>query len=289
MTDIERQKLLGAFKRGLEPTLADRDRNAVAIAAKIGAAAAAGAGAAGTTKGASALKLALSAKLKLALFVIGTSGAVAGAYELHSISKASSSSASAPTTTPPTTVAEAVPAATSTSTTPVAAVEPAAAPPELAAARPEVASVVPPHVPPSRTAHGSGAPTSHAANPTAAEPSLAGASEPAPAPRGGDGRTATNPASLGSASLERMTEEIALVRAMHEAIAGHDPARAITLSQDHARRFPDGRLGLEVEGLRIVAECQRSGKTTETARAAASFVSRHPRAPIVDRVRAACE
>lgn len=88
MSDIERQKLLGAFKRGLEPTPADRERNAIALAAKIAAAGAGTGGAAAATKGAvgSALKLALSSKIKLALLVVATGGAVVGAYELRATS-----------------------------------------------------------------------------------------------------------------------------------------------------------------------------------------------------------
>ena len=84
-----------------------------------------------------------------------------------------------------------------------------------------------------------------------------------------------------------MTEEIVLVRAIHSALAERNFARAVALADEYGRRFPQGVLSLEVEGLRVVAQCQAA--PSSAARALASdFAARHPRAPMVDRVRAAC-
>jgi hypothetical protein len=92
-----------------------------------------------------------------------------------------------------------------------------------------------------------------------------------------------------------MAEEVALVRLMNDAVSAHDPPRVRTLAAEHAKRFPNGKLSIEVEGLRVIAMCQEqqgdkaAEKGAPARKVAADFVARYPRAPIVDRVRSSCK
>lgn len=295
MSDIERRKLLGAYKRGLTPSGFVRERNAVAIAAKM-AAASAGAGAAGTTAaakgtlGSKVLQLAASAKVKWMLLFVATSGLAIGVYEFGSTrpsmlatvtSRAAVPASAASASTMPSSSAVAladarvVPASPAPSTPLVIeAPSPAAA---ATSARPRATGAPEPASASSRGARSAGVATV-SASPTANTMTARASIEPSPSI--GSNRSA--PAS------SEMIEEIALVRAMHEALAAQAPARAIALADEHSRRFPQGRLGLEVEGLRIVAECRRTGSSAETMATADAFVQSHPLAPVVDRVRSAC-
>ena len=85
-----------------------------------------------------------------------------------------------------------------------------------------------------------------------------------------------------------MTEEVTLVRLMNDAVTAHDSMRVKTLAAEHASRFPNGKLSIEVEGLRVIAMCQEQQGASSVRKLAMEFAAKYPRAPIVDRVRSSC-
>lgn len=76
------------------------------------------------------------------------------------------------------------------------------------------------------------------------------------------------------------------MRSMNEAASAKDPGRVKQLAAEHARKYPNGGvLGVEVEGLRVIAACQSGNGSKE---AVDNFAKRYPKAPILDRVRSSC-
>lgn len=69
--------------------------------------------------------------------------------------------------------------------------------------------------------------------------------------------------------------ELALVRGAKKALSSGDHGRALSLVQEHARRFPDGTLGRERRATEVRVLCEL-GRGTEAARAAQAFVAAHP-------------
>ena len=101
--------------------------------------------------------------------------------------------------------------------------------------------------------------------------------QPAPAP-------STRSAPVATARAESITAELKAIDAARSALAAGDEARALTLLDDHARRFPRGRLQLEAEVLRIEAMA-RSGNAAAARTRAKAFVDRHPNSVFTPRVR----
>jgi outer membrane protein assembly factor BamD (BamD/ComL family) len=69
-------------------------------------------------------------------------------------------------------------------------------------------------------------------------------------------------------------EELRLLTAAQDALA-HDPARALALAEEHARRHPAGALAQEREVLAIDA-LARAGRRDEAEARAARFRARYP-------------
>jgi hypothetical protein len=84
---------------------------------------------------------------------------------------------------------------------------------------------------------------------------------------------------------ETLTHEVATLRAARAALRAGQPARARALLDEHDRRFPQGRLGIEAEVLRIEA-LALSGDTGAARVRAQQFLARHPDTPYASRVRA---
>ncbi len=84
-----------------------------------------------------------------------------------------------------------------------------------------------------------------------------------------------------------LREEAALVRRARTALHAGDAAGTLAIAEEHARRFPGGRLGAEIAVLRIGAIC-RSGRHDAGRAAAAAFLSAHPSSPLGPRVRSFC-
>lgn len=125
-------------------------------------------------------------------------------------------------------------------------------------------------------------PTTQAATPL---PTEASAPEAEPEPEPVASETATGPApSTKTARAASITEELQAIDAARSAVAAGDGARALKLLDDHARRFPRGRLHLEAEVLRIEALARSGNRAAATTRARA-FVKRHPNSVFTPRVR----
>jgi TolA-binding protein len=122
--------------------------------------------------------------------------------------------------------------------------------------------------------------------PPAVAPAAADESEPEPEPepvqpaaapeRRADPAPTPTPTSI--------TAELNAIDAARSAVAAGDGARALELLDDHARRFPRGRLQLEAEVLRIEA-LARSGKAAVAKQRAKAFVERHPNSVFTPRVK----
>jgi hypothetical protein len=111
--------------------------------------------------------------------------------------------------------------------------------------------------------------------------------------------TAATTASVGGRALHPATtkaaqpaatgvvteEEARVVTDLDTALRVGDMARATTLADEHARRFPNGMLRQEREGARVLIQCARS----PNADAATTFLRAHPRSPMRARILAACE
>lgn len=109
-----------------------------------------------------------------------------------------------------------------------------------------------------------------------------------------DGTTATATTATTTASTTSTTaassslgEETALLRRAHDAIASGDAPQALSLLEQHARRFPTSALEPERSAERVFAYCAEH--ETDAARGAAtSFLTSHPTGPLSDRVRSSC-
>jgi len=102
---------------------------------------------------------------------------------------------------------------------------------------------------------------------------------PVAAPPSASGAAAA-PASSGS-----LQDELALIRAADAALRAGNPARALALTDEHARRFPRGALSEERAGMRILALCAMGNASSSGA---AAFLASHAGSPLAPRIRTAC-
>jgi hypothetical protein len=82
-------------------------------------------------------------------------------------------------------------------------------------------------------------------------------------------------------------EEVHLLTAAQVALRTGKPHRAVFLLDEHARRFPRGRLSDAREVAWMTALCDL-GQTSQARERAERFLSEHPRSPFSDRVRSLC-
>lgn len=87
-------------------------------------------------------------------------------------------------------------------------------------------------------------------------------------------------------AADRFTAEAALLQRAHVAYARHDFSVALTLIEEHRRRFPKGPLAEEREALRVES-LVGAGLAEEARRGAAAFAARFPRSVLLPRVDAA--
>lgn len=86
---------------------------------------------------------------------------------------------------------------------------------------------------------------------------------------------------------DQVLAELALIQRIKEALDADQPARALTLVEQHARSFARGTLIEEREALRVVALCA-DDDPKRGLRAQRSFLRTYPRSAYGDRVRGAC-
>jgi hypothetical protein len=89
------------------------------------------------------------------------------------------------------------------------------------------------------------------------------------------------------ASAPDPAAELELIAAMQSALRAGGSAQALSLAEQHARRFPRGALVQEREGVRAVASCRLADPSLRSGLGAA-FLSRYPGSPYAARVRDAC-
>ena len=87
-----------------------------------------------------------------------------------------------------------------------------------------------------------------------------------------------------ASAQESYAAELALLQRAHATYAVRDFSGTLILVAEHARRFPNGRLSEEREGLRVES-LAGSGRVDETRRAVAAFARRFPRSVLLPRLR----
>lgn len=96
--------------------------------------------------------------------------------------------------------------------------------------------------------------------------------------------TATSTSTPTSLSL---SQETRLVRDANSATRAGDPARALALLDEHARRFPRGVLVEERDAERVLATCA-AGRRDEARALASRFLRTYPGSPMSGRVKSSC-
>lgn len=103
------------------------------------------------------------------------------------------------------------------------------------------------------------------------------ASQPAPtAPAAVSARTSNEaqPVRIGRPRTAEIDDEIPLIKRAHGALA-NDPALALSLAEEHTRRFPQSSLDQERELIAITAQV-RLGRLGQARTQALHFANRHP-------------
>ena len=257
--DRFRPDFIEAARHGLEPTAADRARLRRSIAAQIvgiatvtaTAAGASGASAAGGAAVGGAAVAASAAGSSLLLKVLVGTLALSAVVALGTV-----------------VVRDRQGDASADAGAPVATANAAAAPavaPEGPPATPETRD--PSTVPSSVVAPP--APSALAAHPASALPGGPRVADPAAATEG------------------ELSVETRLLSSAAGALRGGDPRGALTLLDEHRRRFPRGVLSEERDAERVFALCAM-GSEEEARRSAKQFAREHPRSGLAPRVARAC-
>ena len=93
------------------------------------------------------------------------------------------------------------------------------------------------------------------------------------------------PAAPSAEPSSSLAEELSLVDEARQAVRAHDAARALAAIDAHHRRFPRGKLGLEVTVLHIEALIAQGNRAAARS-LGASFLAAHPNHVLSERVRA---
>jgi TolA-binding protein len=159
---------------------------------------------------------------------------------------------------------------------------------------PAVASPKPPAVPPGELAlgHATERPSAARGVGDTANPGVVSLAPPVPSPPQSLAPTSPPapaiPAATSTTSLAaRLEEEARLVRQADQALKDGDPARALTLFDEHAAKFPSGALEPERSAGRVFALC-RAGRVEDARREAGQFLRTHGTGPLSARVQESC-
>ena len=87
--------------------------------------------------------------------------------------------------------------------------------------------------------------------------------------------------------VDGLAEEVSILSRATSALRASRPADALTLLDEHQRKFPNGRLAEERRGARVQALCAL-GRRPEAESALARLEKAAPRSPHVTRARKAC-
>jgi len=129
---------------------------------------------------------------------------------------------------------------------------------------------------------------------TSAEPRAAAPTEAAPSAPSDQHQRAEAPAPVApSASVSpapapsTLASETRLLEAAQRELASGRAASALSLLDEHARRFPGGALSEERIAARVLSLCAL-GRHEAARQAANSFVAASPRSPLIPRLRGSC-
>jgi outer membrane protein assembly factor BamD (BamD/ComL family) len=90
-----------------------------------------------------------------------------------------------------------------------------------------------------------------------------------------------------SASEPTIDEEVKLMNAAQAALRAGEPKRALELLNEHAARFPAGKLSTARQVTHMMALCQ-AGKAEQARHEATSFLAKNPGSPFAARVSGIC-
>ena len=301
MSDLtpEARALLDSAMPGLEPTADQRMRVRSAVTAQIAVGIAAGAAVAVASKGAAGA--ASAGVVGAGAAVVGAGGVTAGTATAGAAGF-SATMAGASLITPLFVKVAASLALVGAIGVGTATYESARAPKATPEHRAETSTVLKPSTPVAATAKAAARPRidiPEPGDPATSSPSPVTAAQvmPAPAPVTRfaapvtpGAAPATNPPPpviAARAPASSIGAEVALLGAANAEMQGGNAPRALTLLDDHARRFPLGALTEEREAARILALCA-VGRGDESREAKGRFLREHPSSPHVARVRSAC-
>jgi hypothetical protein len=128
-----------------------------------------------------------------------------------------------------------------------------------------------------------------------AGPTTPASSDVAPKPSAEPARPAVAPEAVvptpqppNAAPNPRLQRELRLLDSAARALDRDDTFGALRTLERHRRRFPDGLLVEEREGLRVIALC-KAGQLAQAQTARARFEARAPRSPLRARIAQACD
>jgi hypothetical protein len=90
-----------------------------------------------------------------------------------------------------------------------------------------------------------------------------------------------------SAAPPSLGDETRVLEAAQRELASGRAASALSLLDEHAKRFPSGALGEERTAARVLSLCAL-GRTEEARRTATAFLEGSPRSPLIPRLRGSC-
>lgn len=273
MTELgpDARSLLEAARGGDEPTSEDHARVRAAVAARLIVGVAAG-GAAGTLAKAAGASVGGTAGGAASAVAVPVGVATKAILVVALVSAAGVGTAVVVHPSPPATAPV------------VTRLAPSAAARGIAGSRPGGANPTPPPVG-ARSAEASADPTLTPSSESAsANSSPASASPSPPSASASAGPMAPSHTRAPATDVEA---EVLLIAGAHSALQADDPAGALILLDEHARRFPAGALGEERDACRVASLCAL-GRNAEARAAAARFLGAFPNSPHAARVRASC-
>lgn len=120
--------------------------------------------------------------------------------------------------------------------------------------------------------------------PATTTPAPAEAPKPAVAPQP---PASTSEPAPSAAERDQLAEELRLIRAAYAALQANKPDAALARVEEHAKKFPGGKLSESRDVARIMALCQ-SGKIAQGRAESARFLARSPGSAYASRVKTLC-
>jgi hypothetical protein len=130
-------------------------------------------------------------------------------------------------------------------------------------------------------------PTPPQASGQASQPAEASSPPDASSLPRGRSEKSLDPTKSGGSSEPTIDEEVKLMTAAQAALRSGQPRQALHLLNEHARRFPNGKLASTRAVAHMVALCAM-GRADEARSEADRFLAKNPSSPFAERVRNVC-